>query len=335
MKRASLKDVATRAGVGLGTASRVINGNRNVKPVTREKVLKAIEELNYRPNNIARSLKINATRSLGVLLTDLKSGFDTEIVRGIESEAGKKNYSIFLTNTNKERSRMISCIENFVEKNVDGIIIIGGEITEEFYADIRQFHIPLITVSCESNIEPEEQYASIAIDNEQAAYEVVEYFIKKKHKRIAMISGEKDEINAGIPRIKGYQRALSKYGISFKKEYLIEGNYTFAAGYEAAKQFLAISERPTAIFAASDAMAIGAEKALLEAGIKIPEEIAVFGFDGLDFAEYVHPSLSTVVQPRYEMGILAMQRMFEFLNGKNNGNSKVIMKHSLAIRESS
>lgn len=334
MKRASLKDVAARAGVGLGTASRVINGNRNVKPQTREKVLEAIEELNYRPNNIARSLKMNATKSLGILLTDLKSGFDTEIVRGIETEAGKAEYSLFLTNTNKERSRMISCIQNFVEKNVDGIIIIGGEITEEFYADIRQFHIPLITVSCESSIKPEGKYASITIDNEQAAYEVTEYFIQKEHKRIAMISGEKDEINAGIPRIKGYQRALSRYGLPFRKEYLIEGNYTFAAGYEAARQLLALPERPTAIFAASDAMAIGAEKALLETGVRIPEEIAVFGFDGLDFAEYVHPSLSTVVQPRYEMGVLAMKKMLEFINEKKDGEPKVIMKHKLAFRES-
>lgn len=334
MRRASLKDVAARAGVGLGTASRVINGNGNVKPGTREKVLKAVKELNYHPNNIARSLKMNATKSLGILLTDLKSGFDTEIVRGIETEAGKADYSLFLTNTNKERSKMISCIKNFVEKNVDGIIIIGGEITEEFYTDIKQFHIPLITISCESNIEPEGQYASITIDNEQAAYEVVEYLIQKGHTRIAMISGEKDEINAGIPRIKGYQQALSKYGISMRKEYLVEGNYTFLSGYKGAKQLLALEERPTAIFAASDAMAIGAEKALLEVGIKIPDEIAIFGFDGLDFAEYVHPSLSTIVQPRYEMGVLAMQRMLEFLNAKESREAKVIMRHRLTVRES-
>ena len=334
MRRASLKDVAARAGVGLGTASRVINGNGNVKPVTREKVLKAIKELNYHPNNIARSLKINATRSVGILLADLKSGFDTEIVRGIEIEAGKADYSLFLTNTNKERSRMISCIKNFVEKNVDGIIIIGGEITEEFYAAIKSFHIPLITVSCESNIEPEGQYASITIDNEQAAYEAVEYLIQKGHTQIAMISGEKDERNAGIPRIKGYQDALSQYGISLRKEYLIEGNYTFLSGYKAAKQILTLREKPTAIFAASDAMAIGAEKALLEAGVKIPDEIAIFGFDGLDFAEYVHPSLSTIVQPRYEMGVLAMQRMLEFLNAKENKEPKIIIRHQLAARES-
>lgn len=335
MRRASLKDVAARAGVGLGTASRVINGSRSVKPITREKVLKAIQELNYHPNNIARSLKMNSTRSLGILLADLKNGFDTEIVRGIETEAGKTNYSLFLTNTDKERLKMISCIKNFVEKNVDGIIIIGGEITEEFYADIKQFHIPLITISCESNIKPEGQYASITIDNEQAAYEVVEYLIKKGHTRIAMISGEKDEMNAGIPRIKGYQKALIKYGISLRKEYLIEGNYTFLSGYEKAKQILTLSEKPTAIFAASDAMAVGAEKALLEAGVKIPDEIAIFGFDGLDFAEYVHPSLSTIVQPRYKMGVLAMQCMLEFLNAKENREPRIIVSHQLTIRESS
>ncbi len=334
MRRASLKDVATHAGVGLGTASRVINGNGNVKPVTKEKVLKAIRELNYHPNNIARSLKTNATRSLGVLLTDLKNGFDTEIIRGIETEAGKTDYSLFLTNTNKERSKMISCIKNFVEKNVDGIIIIGGEITEEFYTDIKQFHIPLITISCESNIKPEGQYMSITIDNEKAAYEVVEYLIQKGHTKIAMISGEKDEMNAGIPRIKGYQRALENYKIAFRKEYLIEGNYTFLSGYEKGKQILTLAEKPTAIFAASDAMAIGAEKALLEAGVRIPDEIAIFGFDGLDFAEYVHPSLSTVVQPRYDMGVLAMRRMLEFFTQKEKKEPKIIMKHQLVVRES-
>lgn len=334
MRRASLKDVAARAGVGLGTASRVMNGNGNVKPITREKVLEAVKELNYHPNNIARSLKLNSTRSLGILLADLKSGFDTEIVRGIETEAGKADYSLFLTNTNKERSKMFSCIKNFVEKNVDGIIIIGGEITEEFYADIKQFHIPLITISCESNIKPEGQYASITIDNERAAYEAVEYLIQKGHTQIAMISGEKEEKNAGIPRIKGYQRALHRYGIPVRKEYLIEGNYTFLAGYKGAKQLLSLSERPTAIFAASDAMAIGAEKALLENGVKIPDEIAVFGFDGLDFAEYVHPSLSTIVQPRYEMGVFAMQRMLEFFNAKESREPRVIMSYKLIARES-
>ena len=272
--------------------------------------------------------------SLGILLTDLKNGFDTEIVRGIEAEAGKADYSLFLTNTNKERSKMTSCIKNFVEKNVDGIIIVGGEITEEFYTDIKQFHIPLVTVSCESNIKPEGQYASITIDNERAAYEAVEYLIKRGHTRIAMISGEKDERNAGIPRIRGYQNALNRYGIPIREEYLIEGNYTFLAGYKGAKRLFLLSEKPTAIFAASDAMAVGAEKALLEDGVKIPDEIAVFGFDGLDFAEYMHPSLSTIVQPRYEMGVLAMQRMLEFLNAKGNREPKVIVKHQLTIRES-
>ncbi len=334
MRRASLKDVAARAGVGLGTASRVMNGSKNVKPITREKVLKAVEELNYHPNSIARSLKINSTKSLGILLTDLKNGFDTEIVRGIEAEAGKADYSLFLTNINKERSKMLSCIKSFVEKNVDGIIIIGGEITEVFYTSIRQFRIPLITISCESNIKPEGQYASITIDNEQAAYEAVEYLIKKGHRRIAMISGEKDEMNGGIPRIKGYQRALDRYKIPLREEYLMEGNYTFLSGYERAKQMLALSERPTAIFAASDAMAVGAEKALLESGVRIPDEIAVFGFDGLDFAEYVYPSLSTVVQPRYEMGVLAVQCMLEFLDAKESKASKVIVRHQLTVRES-
>lgn len=334
IKRASLKDVALLAGVGLGTASRVINGSNNVKPSTKQRVETAIRELNYYPNNIARSLKINTTKSVGILLTDLKNGFDTEIVRGIEIIAEKEAYSLFLTNTNKEKTKMLRCIQHFVEKNVDGIIIIGGEITEDFYTDIREFDIPLITVSCEISVIPQGRYASISIDNEKAAYEAVEFLIKKGHTKIAMISGEKNEANAGIPRINGYKRALSAYHLPILKHYIAEGNYTFESGYYAAQVLLSSKELPTAIFAASDSMAIGAQKAILENGYSIPEKISIFGFDGMDFTAYVYPALSTVMQPRYEMGKLAMRTLLHLIKNIPISNSRIILPHQLVIRNS-
>ncbi len=333
-KRPSLKDVASMAGVGLGTASRVLNNSPSVKPATRDKVMSAIDKLNYRPNNVARSLKTNATNSVGILLADLKSGFDTEIIRGIEQIAERTNYSLFLTNTNKEKNKVIRCLKNFVEKNVDGIIIIGGEINEEFYSDIKDFQIPLITISCVTNITPKGKFASIAIDNEQASFEAVSYLINAGHKNIAMISGEKDEPNAGIPRINGYKKALEKNGLEVNEDYIVEGSYTYFSGYDSANVILEFKDRPTAIFIASDAMSIGAQKAILEAGLKIPEDIAIIGFDGLDFTEFVHPSITTVSQPRYKMGTLAMETLLNFIENETIVSSNFTVEHKLIVRES-
>jgi LacI family transcriptional regulator len=332
MKKAiSLKDVAKKAGVGLGTASRVLNNHPSVKEETRQLVLNAMKELKYQPNAIARSLKIKSTKTVGVMIPDISSAFYPEIVRGIEDASSTYQYNIILCNTDLDESKEILYLNMLKEKKVDGIIFISNTIGENLQEEFENLDTPIVLISTKDY---KEKFPSVTIDNVEAAYAAVDYLCKLGHKDIAMIAGEFDDPNSGIPRIEGYKRALLHNGIAFKQDLVYEGDYRYKSGYENMKKILQRGTIPTAVFAASDIMAMSAARAAMERGFKIPEDISIVGFDGIESTQFFYPSITTIEQPRYEMGYEGMTLLAKLMNGEETDSKDIVLNFKLVERES-
>lgn len=326
----NIKDVARKAGVSISTVSRVINESKIVKPETHEKVMQAIEELGYKPNAIARSLKIKNTKTIGILIPDISNQFYPEVVRGIEDIANMYEYNIFLCNTDLDKEKEIQYFDVMAEKQVDGVVYIGHDVSDELYKKFKTYGIPIILIGTDY-----EGIPSVTIDNIRASKAIVRYLIKKEHVRIGMITGKHyDPITYGA-RLEGYKKALDEAGIPFQEELVIEGGYRFKSGYEGARKLMDMENPPTAIFVANDEMAIGAMRAALERGVMIPDELAIVGFDNIDMAGKVYPALTTVAQPMYEMGAIGMRVLTKILNEEILETNKIVLDYSLLERESS
>lgn len=297
-KKYNLKDVATFAGVSLGTASKVIN-NLYVRPESRIRVERAIKELNYVPNTIARSLKSNASKTIGVVIPDIASPFVGNVLRGIEDVGGKAGYSILINDTNMSALSEEKVLAYFTEKMVDGIIYCSNTMSVKLQKAIKASGIPtsLIMTSAE-----EKSFSTTVMDNEAAAYEMTQYLCSCNHERILLLAGEQDDKNAGISRVEGYKKALKENHILFDESLVFYGSYNADRGYRDMKKALEQRLSFTAVFAAADVVAIGAMKALREKKLRIPDDISVAGFDGIWLSDYTAPALCTVEQPFYQFG---------------------------------
>lgn len=318
---ATIKDVAKKAGVGLGTVSRVLNNHPSVSEETKKKVLDAIKELDYNPNAIARSLKIKSTKSIGVMIPDISSAFYSDIVRGIEDVANKYKYNIILLNTDLKREKEKEALVMLKEKKVDGILFISNTINEKLKRDFKSINIPLVLVATKDE---NGEFYSITIDNENAAYTATEYLIKLGHKRIGIIAGKKDDPNAGIPRIEGYKRALKENGLKVEEELIFYGDYKFKSGFQNMLKILKLKDKPTAIFAASDTMAVGAASCAMQHGFNVPKDFSLIGFDGIELAEYFYPPITTIKQPRYEMGAKGMEKLLKLIRGEEVEKGEIL-----------
>ncbi|SMP61391.1 LacI family DNA-binding transcriptional regulator [Anoxynatronum buryatiense] len=326
----NIKDVAKRAGVSISTVSRVINSSKPVKPKTKDRVLEAIEELGYRPNAIARSLKVKHTQSIGIMVPDIANQFYPEVVRGIEDVANMYEYTIFLCNTDLDYEKELQYFTELEEKQVDGLIFMGNLISDALAKQMADAGIPVVLIGTQHADMP-----SVTIDNAKAAKDAVGHLIQKGHQRIGIITGKMKDPLMGKARLEGYRQALQEAAISWRSELVVEGGYRFKSGYEGARQLLMLDEMPTAIFVASDEMAIGAMRAILEKGLRIPQDIAIMGFDNVDMAGKVYPSLTTIGQPMYEMGAIGTRLLTKYLQGEAVTASQVVLDYELIERESS
>lgn len=333
-KAVRLLDVAHRAGVGVGTASRVLNHKPGVSEEKRQRVLRAIEEMGYRRNAIARSLKVNRTKTLGVIIPDIANEFYCEIVRGAEDAARSQHYNIILCSTDSDPRREISTITMLAEKQVDGLIMLSYECRPETQEALKRAGLPtaLISTLC-----TDDAFITINISNFKAAYEAVEHLVSLGHRSIAMLTGPASDIDGGENRLMGYRSALADHGLQpgTPDALVVQSNaYTYEAGYACTQKLLARQQVFTAVFAASDHMAVGCVKALWDSGLRVPEDISVIGFDNLSITEYSTPPITTVNQPRYEMGRLAAQKICAMLAGQPMQQPHVILQHSIVCRSS-
>lgn len=328
----SLKDVARHAGVSLGTASRVVNKKAGVKEENRLAVERAIAELGYQPNFIARSLKVRHSLTFGMLIPDISSPYYPDLVRGAEDEARKWGYSLLLVNTDRSQEREGQALQLLLEKQVDGLLYVSNTLQEDTHQALRTARCPVMLVSTRDYLRKE--LPSVSFDNCQGAMDATRHLLSLGHRRIALLAGPENDPNAGQPRHQGYCDALREAGIPVDDSLILWGeDYSHAFGYQSGKALLQRGKPPTAIFSVADVIAMGACKAILDAGLRIPRDIAVMGFDGLAYTAYTYPSLSTIETPRYFMGARAARALIDSIDGRQPA-LETTLPHRLLVRES-
>ncbi|PKR84329.1 catabolite control protein A [Heyndrickxia camelliae] len=327
----TIYDVAREANVSMATVSRVVNGNPNVKPATRKKVLEVIERLGYRPNAVARGLASKKTTTVGVIIPDISNIFFAELARGIEDIATMYKYNIILSNSDQNKEKELHLLNTMLGKQVDGIVFMGGNITEEHVAEFERSPVPIVLAG---SIEPFRKIPSVNIDYKQAAYDAINEFIERGHRNIAILIGPlHDPINKEL-KLEGYKEALENAGIPYNEDLVIEGDYTYDSGIEAWQKLHEQQIKPTAIFAGNDEMALGVVHGAQDDGIVIPEQLEVITSDNTRLALMVRPQLTSVIQPLYDIGAVAMRLLTKYMNKEKVTENIVILPHRIEHRSS-
>lgn len=331
MSNITIYDVAREANVSMATVSRVVNGNPNVKPTTRKKVLEAIDRLGYRPNAVARGLASKKTTTVGVIIPDISSIFYSELARGIEDIATMYKYNIILSNSDQNLEKELHLLNTMLGKQVDGIVFMGGNITDEHVEEFKRSPVPIVLAA---SVEEQGETPSVAIDYEQAIYDAVKLFIDKGHRDIAFVSGPMQEPINRSKKLQGYKRALEEAAIPFNEQFVAEGDYTYDSGMEALQSLMGLDRKPTAILSATDEMALGIIHAAQDQGMSIPDDLDIIGFDNTRLSLMVRPQLSTVVQPTYDIGAVAMRLLTKLMNKEPVEEHIVELPHRIELRQS-
>lgn len=327
----SIKDVAREAGVSIATVSRVLNDIDVVNEDTKKKVLDAIKKLGYRPNIVARSLKTQRTKTIGILVPDISSGFYPEIVRGAEDVANIYDYNVILCNSDFDSDKEKEYLRVLKEKMVDGVIYMSSSLEEEILDIINELDLKTVLVETKDK---EGSLPSVTIDNIKATYEATEYLLSKGAKNIAFAGAKKDAMNAWGDRYIGYQNALTDKGIKIDDKLVFANSLKVKTGYDAVQQFLSSNVDFDGVVCASDEIAMGVINALREAGKSVPEDVSVIGFNDNAVASVFYPKITTINQPSYDMGSVAMRMLIKILNKKELDQAQYVLDYSLVERES-
>lgn len=279
--------------------------DRFVSETITEKVEAAIKSLNYAPSALARSLKLNQTRTIGMLITASTNPFYSELVRGVERSCFERGYSLVLCNTEGDEQRMNRNLETLMQKRVDGLLLLCTE-THQPSREIMERYPSIPTVMMDWSPFDGEGDSDLIQDNSLLGGDLAtQYLIDKGFTRIACITGPLDKTPARL-RLEGYRAAMKRAGLAIPQGYEITGDFEFGGGFDAMQALLAHQQRPQAVFTGNDAMAVGAYQALYQAGLRIPQDMAVIGYDDIELARYMTPPLTTIHQPKDELGELAI-----------------------------
>lgn len=320
----TIYDVAREANVSMATVSRVVNGNPNVKPATRKKVLEVIDRLDYRPNAVARGLASKKTTTVGVIIPDVSNIFFASLARGIDDVATMYKYNIILANSDGNDQKEVNVLNNLLAKQVDGLIFMGHHITDEIRGEFSRSKTPVVLAG---SIDPDDQVGSVNIDYIEATKNATDLLAKNGNKKIAFVSGALiDPIN-GKNRIKGYKQALTDNGLSYNEGLIFESEYKFKDGINLAERIR--NSGATAAFVTDDELAIGLLDGLLDAGVKVPEEFEIITSNNSLLTEVARPRLSSVTQPLYDIGAVAMRLLTKMMNKEDVENKSIILPHGL------
>lgn len=326
-----MKDVARLAGVSTSTVSHVINNNRFVSESVREKVTTAITQLNYAPSALARSLKLNQTRTIGMLLTASSNPFYSEVVRGVERSCYERGYSLVLCNTEGDKDRMNRSLETLMQKRVDGLLIMCTE-SHVPSAEILNRYPSIPSVMMDWS--PYEAQSDIIQDNSLLGGEMAtRYLLSRGYTHIACIAGPQDKTPARM-RLEGFKKAMREAGLAVPAEYIVDGDFEFQGGLHAMNALLSLENRPQAVFTSNDAMAVGVYCALFQACLSVPDDIAVIGYDDIELARYMTPPLTTVHQPKDELGELAIDTLLHRLANPGGNQQMLVLTPELMVRGS-
>jgi LacI family transcriptional regulator len=327
---ATIREVAKIAGVSYATVSHVLNNTRFVSPTTRERVVAAMNVLDYRPNALARSLRSGKTNTMGLVLPDSSNPFFAEIGRSIEEAAFELGYSVFLCNTEGDTHREQLYVDVLSKKQVDGIIFVAaGDQADSLHFLLSQ-GMPVVVVDRDL---PNCEVDAVLTDNEQGGYLATQHLIELDHRRIGCIRGP-SSVTPSAERVTGYRRALEEAGLPYDESLVLRGDYHPGSGLQAASILFSLERPPTAIFACNDLMAVGVLHAAAKAGCNVPEDIAIIGYDDIELASFMTPPLSTIAQPKRQIGYQAAQMLARRIADDSYPTSRVVLPPELIIRGS-
>jgi len=333
-KRPTQADVARLANVSQAMVSYVLNDSSSISipDETRQRILDAISELGYQPNRTARSLRTSKTYTIAAIIPDITNPFYPAFERGIQDVADQCDYDVITYNTDGLAEKERKYIQSVREGRVDGVVAVLFHTSAPGLFPLLDHNIPVVRLEATRKPAGERPLDNIYLDNVAAAREAVSYLIGKGHQRIGMLAGPEGPTHY---RIVGYVSALESHAIAVDKQLIQVGEFNEQGGYEAMRVLLALADRPTAVFAANDLMAMGAYIAIKEAGLRIPHDVAVVGFDNIPTAKLVSPPLTTIDQDQREVGHRAAEMLFERLEGRAPAVGRSEERpHRLIIRES-
>ncbi len=326
----TIKDIARHAGVSVTTVSHVVNETRFVSEAARTRVLGAITELKYVPSAVARSLRNNRTHTIGMMIPNSSNPYFAEIIRGIEDTCFQAGFNVILCNSDDDPKKQGQYIRVLTEKQVDGLIVLSSGGDDELGEHLRQADMPQVLV----DREVEHLNADLVeVNHESGGYMATQHLLGLGHRHIACITGPLS-LSSAAQRLGGYRRALVEAGLKPQASLLCESDFTSAGGHAAMRGLLGLRQRPTAVFACNDLMAFGAISAAATAGLALPAELSVIGFDDIALAAYSSPPLTTVAQPKHRMGALAASLLLARISDQQRPPQREILQPELCLRQS-
>ena len=324
-----ISEVAKAAGVSTATVSRALSNPEAVKPSTRERVLQAVEELDYRPNALARQLRTQETKTVVVIVPNLSNTLFTEAICGIEAEAEKHGFQVLAADVRNQKNVERYYLNAVRERQIDGIISMSAAIAQKILKEVAaEYPLVMAFQSFEDKRIP-----SVSIDNLAASRAVTTHLIRLGRRRIAHITGAAP-LTVYKERLEGYMSTLAEHGLAADPDWIRRGEATVQGGYEQAEALLAPGVRPDAVFCAGDTMAMGAIKALKKHGLRVPEDVAVVGFDDIEQAAFWDPALTTIRQPKQQIGETAFRKLYALIRKERLSSARDVLPYELVIRES-
>lgn len=333
--RPTIKDVADRSGVSIATVSRVINGADVVSEKSRKKVLEAIKELDFKPNQVARSLVLQKNTMIGVLIPALGNQFYGEILNGVEDACLKLEHDVFVCTTGSDTQKEAKYLEAFQDRNCAGIIVMSRRLSPETVEIINSLNVPVIMINRSTS---GLKCSTVSIDNFRAAYELTNYLIGLGHKKIAMFRNSLDIDAFGVEQYSGFERALAEHNLRIDRDLVCYGEFDPVKSYNLMTDLIKSKKLPTAVFCTSDVMAMGVCNALIDNGYRVPEDVSVVGFNDIQLVAHYRPALTVIHQPLRKMGeeaIRMIAHLSEVDGALPNDGRTVILPHQLVERQSS
>jgi LacI family transcriptional regulator len=321
--------VAKRARVSTATVSRVLNGFPGVREKTSARVRRAIAELNYVPNPNARSLRVGRTRLFGLIVSDVNNPFFPELIDAFEGLASARGIEVIFTHTNYDLKRLHTCIRRMIERSVDAIAVMTSEVDEESLRQAIKSGVPIVLMN---QRKLSGKYPNVLVEYEAGFHEALDHLLALGHREIGFIAGPQ-WLNSAQGRKEAFAAALRAHGLHVKNEWIATGDMRVEGGCAAMEKLLSLKQRPTAILASNDLMAVGALQAAHAAKIHVPRELSVIGFDDLPIASMVHPALSTIRHPRREVAARAFECLQQIVQGKEITSWPPLQPH-LLVRDS-
>ncbi|WP_055679734.1 catabolite control protein A [Secundilactobacillus kimchicus] len=325
----TIYDVAREADVSMATVSRVVNGNPNVKPATRKKVLDVIERLDYRPNAVARGLASKKTTTVGVIIPDVTNIYFSALARGIDDIAMMYKYNIILTNSDENGRKEVQVLNTLMAKQVDGIVFMGNDISEELRKEFDRAKTPIVLAGC---VDPTGQMPSVNIDYVAAVEEAVKNLIDRGNQKVAFISGSLDQPINREYRLKGYKQALKKAGLRYDEKLVFETDYSYKAGQLLQPALQAAGA--TAAIVGDDELAAGVMNGVSDAGLNVPDDFEIITSNDTKLTEMVRPKMSSITQPLYDIGAVSMRLLTKLMNSEPVDERTVLLPYGLMKRDS-